>query len=611
MPSDSPISLSSLPLDAQERFVVSVGPVSRIGPGSTEPRWQVGFKTRGAASDLPSGQSYVAIPVAAGVLYNVPIGSMWRGNTSQNLYGPWPAQKIKIDASNQRIVWRQGHNPVSIQETPTRGALPCIDIPLVGHPLYKSAIVRCSEIVRFFFGGLPVLVRHIFDFSNGVKVNDHLFVSNQTRISADQVVIRPTRKLSNDAQAALVAGFLGHEPSARSLGCIASSARKAHQNNEPVFPQALIPIDGIAEWNVLGVEHPVYELDETGIVDRRLALMVANIQTSWDEVRWPEVSVLSDTKGPKPPTDRNTRIISSAETVRDDHTITSTELAGSHASVDSEAFEMMFGARPNMRQPKPTIRHQQAQLEDRESIRVAGTAEQLNEVSALGGGSGSPHIGSIAPGSSLVAADHEYEGEEPEPIDRSSLPSIFEDVGLVLPTKAETDWTQVPNEFFPFVHAGAQLKDHLPNLSSVDFVGQPASEAMETLNLLQLPPEWGRKVVCKDSPTQLRRALVMRLVFENAGILILSLERRASEVGRMGPCSFISSETLPPAFIANALKWRLDSSAGWPSRSTHDGNFHSRRLKHAQATRSEIPKTVNKIIETVSVLSYRTGHPRS
>lgn len=604
-------TLSDLPPDSQERVVVNIGPVSRSGPGSTEPIWTIGLRNRDENSQPLSESTYQEIPAAAGVLHSLPIGSTWKAQKAKDPFGPWPSQKIKIDASGQRLIWREEYDPIFVRPTPTRNAIPCIEVPLAGHPHGFTAVVRCSEIIRFFFGRPPVLVRHIFDFSDGVNVNEHLFVSGRTKISADQVVIRPAKRLTSDVYATFIGALLGHGPSARSLAEIASSARHAHQNGKPVLPHASIPIEGVVQWEVLATMRPIYELDGSEVICCRQALMISNIQTSWDMPLWPnDVIVDSDSRVSKPPGNQNPQTISSAETIRDDVQITSTELPGAHASIASEVLQDLFGSRPNMQTPKGTVRHQPTSSDERESIRLAGTAEQLSQVSALDGSGGASNIGSMSAGAESIAADHEVgEDDELEPKDRSLLPSIFKDTGLTLPEVLVTAWPDVPPEFRPFISAGHELKGRLKHLRSVDFLGQAASDAGTSPRLLHLPAEWGKIVECSESITGRRRALAMRLKFDYAVFLLLNIERRASEMGRLGPCSFISLEGLTPAFTANVLKWRLDMNEGWPNRSTHNGDFYSRRLKHPAATKTAIKKTVNKLEEAVDILGRKIGRP--
>ena len=235
---------------------------------------------------------------------------------------------------------------------PSLNAVPCIEVPLVGSGAGATAIVRCSEILRFFFGGLPVLIQNVFDFSDGVKTNDQLFVRERTKISAEKVVLQPTKRLRSDAHAAVIASFLGHLPSAKSLGRTAVSAREASQGGGPIHPITLIPIDGLAEWTVLAVERPVYDLDylENETVQR--SLMIAHIRTCLDDTTWPEVEIISDSTSQRPPAGKRAKSIPTGEVVTENVQITSSELPGSLASMETESVDMMFDARPNMPVPK-------------------------------------------------------------------------------------------------------------------------------------------------------------------------------------------------------------------------------------------------------------------
>ena len=605
------LTVSDFPGDFIDRSIVDVGRVSRIGVGSTEPLWEIKLRRLQRPNEITqrSAPNEYTAQIGARIFYALALASIWNGRDLQNRNGPYISEGILFNADDQRIVWRTNSNPVIVCTERVPDAIPCVEVPLSGHPIAEFAHVRCSEIIRFYFCELPSLSQFLFDFSDGTRINEKLFVQRHTKVEDDLVTIKPTSTISNDKHANFVGGLLGHQPSARSLAHIAHSARAANVAGEPVRPTALLPLEGVTKWDVLGVPRYAEIRTKSASFTHVPTLMISNIRTCFSEIDYPDVTIIRDAETKKPPTERVRDIPSLGGIIRENVKITSEEPPGARVTFEEETFLSSISARPNIVRPRPKVIHRKGKNDPRDAIHVAEATQIIQEVSALGGSGGPSNIGMIDAPPSGPSPDHVFEDESAEPEDRSSLPSLFSNSGIALPRVEHTPWIDVPDAFQPFLRAGNLLVAEHAIAKNVTFCGKAISMEDDTIPLLRLPDEWGDEMYCDASPTGFRRILSMAIAIDDFQLLLLNIERRESEIGRLGPCAFFVRGQFSPFAISNAIHSRLVSKSGWPDRSTHAGDFWSRRLKHPRNSSRSTHKAAQKIEEAVTICAYRAKQP--
>jgi len=560
--------------------LVSVGPVTRAAGLYTEPMWEASFKHNNGSS--------ISVHLAAPLLTFLPLGSLWKSQSLHKLHGGYQLEQVKVEANRQSIIWRANENSLEFMGKNTSGTIPYIFLPSPEDPR-DGVLVRCSEVIRFYFGASGLLTRFIFDFAKEASQNDALFFSDLTGFVPDgHFVIAPSRHLKSDKEAHFIAKQLAYKPSRKSLALIASSARSLNSEKGNVWPVATAPIEGTTVWNVTGERKNVV-IYEAGLSPQTVSVFgVASIFKCSAPIEYPEIRILRPPTKKRPPTIKDPMLVPVAKSISNTPTVKSSEAGKVPLDLEVRPMLDISETRPGMVDNPPKLVRSIEDNESGKTIRLAPVFDDVDEVSALLGNGNDESAGSLVVVPGGEDPNEEWEKttkEELEPIDRSSLPSLFEPFDLDLLKINDAPQTQIPPEFLPLIEAARLIANEAENKWAINIADKPVKNLLEgKAYLYDLPETWGSRIHCSKSPTGHRRALVIRFEAADIEVALLDIEQRHKSEFSAYIILTRRPDSLTSDLLAKVIHWRLyekGTNKCWPTRETHSGFFWASRLQHS------------------------------
>ena len=572
--------IKELPQNSSIMRLVCVGPVTRAAGLYSEPMWKARFRR--------SHQEFVTIHLAAPLLTFLPLGSLWQSQSMHNLYGALGLQEIQVEANSQSILWRTDENSDHFIDKKGPGAIPYILFSTPRGP-FETLLVRCTEVIRFYFGASGLLSRFIFDFVDGASQNDALFFSELTGSSTDgSFVIAPSRNLRNDQEAHFIAQQLAYEPSRKSLALISSSARSLHIEKGSMWPVTTAPIEGTSTWKVTGARKEVIISEEGFSPQPTETFGVASIFSCSAPVEYPDIRILRPPTQKKPPSVKDPLLVPVARNISSSPSIKSTEAGKVPSVLEVRPMQDISDSRPSLEERPPQIVRSIEDHETGKIIRLAPVLDEIDELSALHGSGDDGFSGSLAIIPDGADPNKEWKKtttKKSEPIDRSGLPSLFEAFEYDLPKVLDAPQTYIPSEFVPLIQAARLLANEVENDWAINIADQPVANLKEgEAYLYELPETWGPRVRCSKSPTNLRRALILRFESTDMEAAILDIEQRYKSEFAAYVILTRHPNSLTSALLAKVIHWCLleqGKNKCWPTRETHSGTFWASRLQHS------------------------------
>lgn len=628
-----PIKLSSLPKTRSLFRLMQVGPVTRVSSVNgvstrdTEPLWQAVFQEQSMPEpgELDYRAQIIRCNVPASNLHYMLLASLWSEQSLSIPSGRGRLQKVKINAESQSLLWRKDSSAnYQFFEQRQKDAVPYVYIASHDSSL-DGVVVRCSEIIRFYFGPSGHLLKYMFDFANGVEHNDALFDASRTHwINEDTFLISPADKIRDDKEANFIAAQISYAPSRYSLAKIASSARDLQIAGQPVWPEATVPIDGISTWNVIGVIRNIEIVAFGGSRKKVNVLGIASIVQCNAQPKWPNIQILRPSTSKRPPTVTDADRIPTPGGVKESAIIVSDQVSSGSIRVDMRPMQDISSARPQLIQQSPTVITSYEGNRNDAVITVAAVQEPVHELSAIEGAGGDDRVGAISTvpdGKEPTRKGNSANQNEIDPLERSNLPTLFRPFEHELLQRVTTSIDQLPDAFKPIVRAGQIIADRKKIGEEQWFVDLWTNAEHTSVELLDLPESWGANVHCPDSPTGCRRTLSMFIRFADIEACVLDIEpRRPGEIAAY--CILTTRpNSITTNLISSIVHWRLFSksneietgggtkhgkSKGWPDRESHSGNFWSHSFRHKYAQEAEI-YMFNRITTHLKWL-YKSAH---
>ncbi|MGH6763593.1 MAG: hypothetical protein ACRECW_18615 [Phyllobacterium sp.] len=531
---------------------------------------------------MPSTVERIAL--GAGVLKHLAVASLWRGNTLQGIRGDCRSRAIRISTEGQQLVQRiddwQG-NPEFCPYDPEENAPPYLRLAVLNDQHVRNAFVRCSELIRFYFGQVSVISSRLFDFDDSCA-NPHLYNTAATGWRSDGLfAIAPSDEISSN-DAAFLAVLLASTPSRRSLAMAARSARVAMHNNRPVWPAVYAPVEGEVIWEIIGPRFP-FE-DKTSETEREGEVIgISQIVRCHAPVSVRQIEILRSGSHSKAEQHAPSKLfLAGGDTISGKPPVRSDEPPDFSTGSIVDVGDTLANLRPATAAIDTRVNYKAIRDNDLMLI-PKGDPSDATSVSTVDGTAGSLDIGSyettVSVPATVDAADKLTDDQE---IDRSLLPELFSDYPDDLPGIVVTPLVDVPSIFRNLVEGRRLFSANFSEPVDIGFLGERTGTSFaDAIPLLQLPSEWGQFVKCERSPTGYRRALVLRIFTDTWQCLFFDIERRTDTEPIGIHCMlFPSSRPLPMPVVARIIRSRL-SGESWPSRHTHSGAFFAESMRHS------------------------------
>lgn len=613
------IRLHVLPADGERRRIVSVGPVRREGQLPQEPHWKVSWErlTTDSHSDAdqePEEQrNFEAHWLGAGLLKDLAIASLWEGDTLTKPNDPKRARSLHISTKGQRLWQRLANDsrktPRFSPYRPEVDAPPYLYLPIGQNYYADYALIRCSEIIRFYFAQVSKISSYLFDFDSDCN-NPALYSAKMSGWNPNgQYAIAPTSLLTNN-DAAVLAILLATPASRKALVMAARSARQAMLKNRPVWPVTYVPVEGDIIWRIIGQDTPWTIINaDTG--EQEQAIGISQIVTCYAPIPIKNVQVIRSTSRIEaddvPPSQIHIpggNRLAAAASLRSDEP----------ASISADQFvdirNSLADSRPAAAKIKARITYRK---ERGDSTRIApsGATQETSTLTTLEGTGGSLSTGSYRSSAAVPTVADINDASDQQEEDRENLPSLFSDYPDVSPTIDMTPIAQAPSSFQNLIEGERHLADNLPREASSTFIGLPPGTTFaDAIPLLQLPKEWGQYVECARSPTGMRRAIALQIATDTWQCLFFDIERRYETEPIGIHCMFFPfSRPLPMPVLGKIFRSRL-AGDGWPMRETHNGNFLTEKMQHTR--KAPVAKRSSALIQKhLGHMLYRVQHSES
>lgn len=524
----SPIRLKDFPQDRVERKIMSIGPLVRRGKVDAEPLWRTTVALSERGEKVSDFRRHFHIPTS--YVRNLRIGSTWVGKQLLHPTGDInDKRELQVDGQQQSIVIRQNDpltdEPVFYPEAAGKRGATYVKIAILGNPECDWAVIRCSELMRVYFGSIDPLARYAFDFGPDGR-NDFLFLHENTRVLDDgRFQISRVSKV-NDADAKHIAAMLFLKPTRKALLQLSGSARAAHLAGVEIWPKMSAPIDGPNKWTVFGRPKQGRFVDEAGEGAEATIFGVTQLLNSHRNYDLPGINIEHPGREPyKNGEKRNDFKRPSSKPSQKTPQLSSDQSPGNRVRLDhlDETFRdinqgLNYGKVTKSR--RITMQVAQSAPTDVERHKLIDTYSNLT------GGTGDGDVG--------LYRSRRQEAEMSElAADKPHATKTLAGIRNVAPVEEYISaYGDVPPRFDSLIEATLALELH-KNLSDATFsLGgrQALSKEYESALLFHLPSEWGNKTKSSCSETGIRRALWLDIQMPGRRIAILDVEgRNASE----------------------------------------------------------------------------------
>ncbi|MCW8916512.1 MAG: hypothetical protein OQK24_11760 [Magnetovibrio sp.] len=599
------LRLKALPRSNEPLRLVSVGPVTRSTETSPEPKWTTVFKRVSTQKNYdPEKESQIlTYNVAAASLTTLLLGSKWKRQLITHEDGELTTHDVKIPTDTQQVLWRhETDEGYHFSDLRADNSIPYIFVDTPHEP-FDGLMIRCTEVIRFYFSASSLLSNFIFDFQKGGSENRYLFNSRKThfvekdgnwifQFKPSSFILKRKSWIQKD-QFVFIAQQLSYLPAQKALARISQSARMLSNAGLPIWPETTIPLEGNTTWRVVGTLRDVYISTKDNKTQQFCIMAAASILKCGAKVIYHKPRILLPPTQKRPPSVYDPERLATASGIKNNPDFTSDEVPGAFVDLVVHPMQDIAESRPGI-VSEPAEIAQDINVPPAESvIEMAPVKDEVETVSGLSGTGGSDDVGSFSVIPS--GADQINTGEinqPPEIIekDRSELPLLFSKFIHEMPTNNDTPMKDVPDEFVPIIQGGQIMaKRFAQDWKLMVLDKTPLNSATQSIQLWDLPESWGPKVRCPNSPTQRRRALVISIFSRDVYSYILDIE--LTQKSQFAPYLILTNRTEAGAnsvritkdVIANAIHWRLFHTSGnaWPNRETHNGPFWGKGLRHA------------------------------
>ena len=574
-----------LPLNNTPYRLISVGPITKKTRGYSEPIWNTLFRTTDKFDPYDTSIKTFSAQFAAPYAQYLKLGSIWKNQSIYNETGSIPEYKVNIIANHQKILWRVDDNyHFHFSDHPIKNSIPYLFVktPEDG---FDGLMIRCAEIIRYYFTQSGYLSKYIFDFSKAGSQNSNLFHHKNTGwIKGENIFqIIPNKKISSKKDIGFIARRISDPVSRSCLAQISASARIQNIHSSEIWPHTLAPIAGEIEWTITG-EPRVVAIQKDGKGLKYFDILGAThlIQCSY-ELNNPKIRILlpPSTKKPKSALSFLRQTI---RKIKNRNQITSTIPPGASEIEEITPIELN-----STEEEQLNIEiHQAKDQSEIENIQVSPISKEIDKLSALEEQGTDNNVGAISitpnlPEPKIVRVSEDQYIEDI--IDRDKLPDIFEEFDLEKPVYVNFDIGSIPPEFNIFLNACLNIEQNKSDMLRSHWnieINQSKLALFNSISLLDLPEAWGANVLHPTSPSGKRRALTIE--FTSGGIhgVLIDIEPKTKSefAGYLiigGPQKFISLDV-----ISKVIHWRLfnETEDSWPDYDTHNGNFRYSVIKH-------------------------------
>lgn len=586
--SENLVSFSEFPQDRKLRQIVNLGPVSRSQELDRGVVWRVVLKEVQSELDPDAYAQTFACHLSAGCLPFLKLGTLWRG---QDLVGNYSGLKIfedvtvdgEIQGLFRRLDCEESGLPTFFPEKEIGANAPIyLLVSISGVAGVNYAVVRCSELARFYFGMSSLLAQEMFNFDTDGR-NDRLYDFERTTWNKDQSRFNLALKQTVRRDVGIyLAMQLAWEQPLEALIDLSTSARIAFFEENEVWPKMKLPFSGENEWSIRGQIRPMQITDYASTEHHEDVLAITQILSCSMNRKFPSLNLDLPRNLNKRELNPNTFPQPAVKPPGEKLPWTSEQLPGVSVRHSVTVSVDLFSGCPGMDYSECTI-----SLDgERETEIVPQQFVAENQVDALSpveGGVGTSSVGDVSVVPDIPTDKTETkvnQDEEVEP-DRSALPNIFDDLPLESPREVLTPYSEVPNIFLATIHAAAKVQWHWGHTVATTYDGTHLAKDFAEIALLELPLSWGKPATNPSAPNGLRRALCIRMLSDFGQSFVLDMERVAGyDSFGIHLVHFPNHSLIPLTVLGKFFHWRLIESTCWPDRATHSGDFLVERIKH-------------------------------
>ena len=581
------VSLQEFPQDRVFRKIVGFGPVTRLASIDGGVVWPVILKTTGVSPhDFEEAQT-VSCNISSALLPFLKLGSIWQG---QDLISSMSDGKkfegVELDPDSHGIFRRfdceESGLPRFFQDGEYLDCPPHVAVTISGLGDVRLALVRCSELARFYFGQSSLLAQEMINFDAEGR-NDRLYDFDQSHwVGNSGHYLLSLKKLVEEKDGRYLAMQLAWEPTFDALMYLSRSVRTSFAGGNEAWPKMYLPFSSKNTWNVLGQVRPIQLTDDDGIVHCEKMLAITQISYCSMNRRIETLQLKMPRNLSKKTTNLDRFPTSTVSPPNQQIPWTSMELPGVSIRHSVKVVINVFEGCPGMG-VENCIVSLDDEIENEIGPQHVSAQNVVDALSAVEGGTGQSNVGdlSIVPDVPSQVRETQTNESEEELIDRADLPNIFDQPFPDSPIECLTPYTDIPPEFVPTLHAAAKVQGNWGHAVATSYNGVHLTEDFESVGLFEIPEAWGKVALNDKAPNGARRVLCIKMQSEFGQSFILDIER-VSPHDKFGIylVHFPERNIIPMALLGRFYHWRLFSSRCWPDRTTHNGDFLVRRIRH-------------------------------
>ncbi|UTW59039.1 hypothetical protein KFE96_01660 [Kordiimonas sp. SCSIO 12603] len=578
--------LKQLPVDDNIWQVTQLG---RLVYRPEEVAWEVHIHKvakRSRKRVVRDNNYYKIIYIGSGLIFDVPIGSLWKNGKRIDVGKYIQKLTVSIDSWDQRIL--------SLEDK-GNGQLSFVgyEVESYSHPYLcigfgsknKAVIIKCSELLRFYFCCFSSIAQNLFGFDDN-GINEDLFIPELTGWKADDpedlspkpgFVISP-KTILDDASAFELGAILSTKTSLQSLIKLTQSVRALVRSPYDICPIVRLPFSGRSNWLIRGkkaairIKNPSGQAANSNEITETDAYIVSQLLSCSSEAAAKTLYINRSRKKVRK-IDNPTVSVGSIPTdiVKPSNFPAVTD----DIPADNNAPKINLN-RGDMSLRRPGL----AKIKKKQAItRVSSgghhgydvdNIEECNDFTSTSGRGDTGH-GHIKGGGKNSKKNDIDENEEDKNSSRDGLPRIFEDIPNHLIHIRTAHVITLPQRLRTMVSGVSYFRNRLGGEYGI-YQPSIGPNWNEECVVFDLPEEWGVNATVKKRS---RSAVFFEFKLSHAQkAFFFALEEKSGSHPRYFAISLKDLERLSLGHVSWILYQKIKKGK-WPNRTLFNGDFYT------------------------------------